>query len=149
MYLKSIYLKNFRIYKEKFIEFSPQINMIWGENAIGKTTILEAIYYLISGKSFRTEKSQDLISEGENYFYIEAQFLKHGISQSLKISFDGKERKIVYNSTRLQTATNLLGILQGVLLTPDDVELVKGSPLIRRHFFDLHSRRPIPYMCII
>lgn len=144
MYLKSLYLKNFRVYKEKIIEFSPRINVIWGENAIGKTTILEAIYYLISGKSFRTDKSQDLISEGESFFYIEAQFVKHGISQVIKVSFDGKERKIIYNSTKLQAVTNLLGILQGVLITPDDVDLVKGSPSIRRHFFDLQIAQTDP-----
>lgn len=144
MYLKSLYLKNFRIYKEKLLQFSPQINVIWGENAIGKTTILEAIYYLISGKSFRTEKLQDLIHEGETYLYIEAEFLKHGVSQSIKISIDGKERKIFYNNTRLQSATNLLGILQGVLLTPDDVDLVKGAPAVRRHFFDLQIAQVDP-----
>jgi DNA replication and repair protein RecF len=144
MYLKSIYLKNFRIYKEKYIEFSPQINVIWGANATGKTTILEAVYYLISGKSFRTEKPQDLIAAGESFFYIEAHFLKHGILQTIKVSFDGKDRKIFYNSTKLQTATNLLGILQGVLMTPDDVDLVKGSPQIRRHFFDLQIAQTDP-----
>ncbi len=144
MFLKSLYLKNFRIYKSKVFEFSPKINLIFGENAIGKTTILEAIHYLISGKSFRTEKLQDLIMENENYFYIEAQFLKHGILQSLKISFDGKERSIVHNNTKLRNATHLLGILQGVLLTPDDVDLIKGAPALRRRFFDLQIAQADP-----
>lgn len=144
MYLKSIYLKNFRVYAEKLFTFSPGINVIFGENAIGKTTLLEAIYYLIAGKSFRAEKSNDLIKAGADFFYIEAHFVNHGISQSLKVSYDRKERKIIYNSTKLQSATNLLGILQGVLLTPDDVELVKGSPAIRRHFFDLQIAQTDP-----
>jgi DNA replication and repair protein RecF len=144
VYLKSIYLKNFRIYKEKLIEFSPQINVIWGANAIGKTTILEAIYYLISGKSFRTDKPQDLISSGQSYFYIEAQFVKHGILQTLKVSYDGKDRKIFYNSTKLALATHLLGIMQGVLMTPGDADLVKGSPQVRRHFFDLQIAQADP-----
>lgn len=137
LYFKSLYLKNFRIYEEKFLEFSPQLNLIYGKNAIGKTTILEAIYFLITGKSFRTDKMQDLIKEGTSYFYLEAEFLKHGIHQSLKISFNGKERKIFYNSTLLQTTYNLLGILKGVLSTPNDVDLVKGSPILRRHFLDV------------
>lgn len=144
MHIKSIYLKNFRVYKEELFTFTPQINVIYGGNAAGKTSLLEAIYYLIAGRSFRTEKSQDLIASGENYFYIEAQFEKHGVSQTLKVSYDQKMRKIIYNSTKLQSATNLLGILQGVLLTPDDIDLVKGSPAIRRHFFDLQIAQVDP-----
>ncbi|HRD55374.1 MAG TPA: DNA replication and repair protein RecF [Parachlamydiaceae bacterium] len=136
MELTSLYLKNFRLYKERMVLFAPKTNLIFGANARGKTTILEAIYYFITGKSFRTEKPQELISSGENYFYLEISFKKHSVSQSLKVFFDGKERKILYNNTKLSSAVHLFGILQGVLLTPDDVSLIKGEPLLRREFFD-------------
>lgn len=136
MQLTSLYLKNFRLYKERAFLFTPKTNVIFGANARGKTTILEAIYYFITGKSFRTEKPQELISSGENYFYLEASFKKHDVLQHLKILFDGKERKIIYNNTRLPSAVHLYGILQGVLLTPDDVALIKGEPQLRRGFFD-------------
>jgi len=144
MQLRSLYLKNFRIYDEAHFEFGPRINVIWGANAIGKTTILEAIHFLMTGRSFRTTQTSDLISTGESCFYIEAAFIKHGIEQRLKFSYDGKERKIVYNSTQLQSATNLLGLLQGVLHAPDDVALVKGAPLQRRHFLDLQIAQVDP-----
>jgi len=82
MYLRSLYLKNFRIYDEVAFDFSPQINMIWGANARGKTTILEAIHYLITGRSFRSSQPSDLIRAGESYFYIEGIFVKHGIDSA-------------------------------------------------------------------
>lgn len=111
---------------------------------MGKTTILEAIHYCISGKSFRTDKIQELISSGADYFYIELEFSKHGIDQKICVTCSRKEKQIVYNSTKLKSVVNLLGILQGVLLTPDDVALIKGEPALRRSFFDLQIAQTDP-----
>jgi len=144
MHLVSLTLRNFRLYHEAVIAFCPKINMIWGENAIGKTTVLEAIYFLITGRSFRTQHTVELIKAGASFFFIEAHFVKHGIDQVLKVSFDGKERRIFHNSTSLNSSTNLLGILQGVLITPDDSSLVKGAPLTRRHYLDLQIAQGDP-----
>ncbi len=144
MQLRSLYLKNFRIYEEAYFEFGPHINMICGANAVGKTTILEALYLLMAGRSFRTTQTADLIKNGASGFYIEASFVKYGITQNLKFSYEGKERKIVYNSTCLQSSGHLIGLLQGVLHVPDDVQLVKGSPLLRRHFLDLQIAQTDP-----
>lgn len=137
MLLRTLYLHNFRAYKENFFEFAPGINTIYGANAQGKTTILEAIYLLITGSSFRTSQISDLIRMGEFFFYIEASFVKQGIEQKLRFSWDGKERKIVYNNTNLSSTSNLLGLLQGVVITPDEISLIKGAPLTRRLFLDL------------
>lgn len=144
MLLRTLYLHNFRAYKEGFFEFSSGINTIYGPNAQGKTTILEAIYLLVTGSSFRTSQISDLIRLGENFFYIEALFVKHGIEQKLRLSWDGKERKIVYNNTTLSSTSNLLGLLQGVVITPDDISLIKGGPLTRRLFLDLQLAQGDP-----
>lgn len=144
MLLKKLYLHNFRIYQEAVFEFGPHINMIWGPNAQGKTTILEAIYYLMTGQSFRAQRTEDLIRQGANFFYIEACFEKHGVEQRLRISSTGKERKIFYNDTLCHTQSALLGILQGVLMTPDDAMLVKGAPQLRRQFLDLQLAQTDP-----
>lgn len=144
MQLRSLYLKNFRIYDEAYFEFGPQVNMICGPNAVGKTTILEALYLLMSGRSFRTSQTVDLVKNRASGFHVEACFVKYGITQTLKFSYEGKERKIVYNSTCLQSSGHLLGLLQGVLHVPDDVQLVKGSPLLRRHFLDLQIAQVDP-----
>lgn len=144
MYLHSIYLHNFRCHKEIYLEFSPGINAICGANAKGKTSILEAIHLLITGRSFRSTQLTDLIHMGTSSFYVEATFIKHGIEQQLKFSYNGQERSILHNSTLCPSTSGLLGILQGVLIAPDDAALVKGSPLVRRHFLDLQIAQVDP-----
>lgn len=144
LFLKKLFLRNFRRYEEAFFQFQPTLNTIVGPNAFGKTTILEAIQFLMNGRSFRTHQVVDLIRYEQNFFYIEANFIKQGIEQTLKISFDGQERKIIYNSTPCHSSSNLLGLLQGVVVTPDSASLVKGSPDLRRHFLDLQIAQVDP-----
>jgi DNA replication and repair protein RecF len=144
MHLRTIYLHNFRLYNEAVFDFCPGINTICGENAQGKTSLLEAIYFLITGRSFRTTHLSDLIRIGESFYYIEATFLKHGIEQRLRVSYDGKERKVIFNNTLYHATSSLLGLLQGVLVTPDDLSLIKGGPQVRRHFLDLQIAQVDP-----
>lgn len=144
MFLRTLYLHNFRIYTEASFDFHPHVNMIWGANAQGKTTILEAVHFLITGRSFRTSQTADLIRKGTESFFIEASFIKHGIEQKLKVSCDGKERKIFYNQTPCPSTAHLMGILQGVVVTPDDVGMIKGAPLLRRQFLDLQIAQADP-----
>lgn len=137
MYIRSLYLQQFRNYREVHVEFSPSLNLICGPNAHGKTSLLEAIHYLMIGRSFRTARNLDLVQLGSSSFYMETLFCKHGVDQKLRIHVDGNDRKMVYNSSLLPNASNLLGILSGVVMTPDDVNLVKGPPPLRRQFLDL------------
>lgn len=135
--LRSLYLHHFRNYREAFFEFGPKFNILFGSNAQGKTSVLEAIHYLMMGRSFRSHQNSDLIQTNTSSFYLEAHFTKHGVDQTLKISFDGRDRKMIYNSTPLPSVSSLLGILSGVVLFPDDADLIKGPPLLRRQFLDL------------
>lgn len=144
MYLQSLYLKQFRNYREIHFEFSPSLNLICGPNAQGKTSLLEAIHYLMFGRSFRPGLHQDLIHIGCQSFYLEATFCKHGVDQKLRVYVEGKERKIMSNSTPLLSVSNLLGLIQGVVMTPDDVNLVKGSPSLRRQFLDIQLAQVDP-----
>lgn len=137
MHLRSLYLQNFRNYGEACVDFGPSFNLICGPNAKGKTTLLEAIHYFMLGRSFRTSQTADLIHYGKEAFFLQTDFAKHGIEQQLRISFDQQERKIIYNSTTLQNVSSLLGVIQGVVITPDDVNLIKGSPLLRRQYLDI------------
>lgn len=138
MKLTTLYLRSFRSYKEGVFTFSPGINYIHGENAKGKTNLLEAIYLLIFGRSFRTRSLAELISFGEKGFYVEAHFEKDGVAQKLRLSFDGEVRRILYNATPIASLSALFGILHGVILTPEDRRLVMGAPSFRREFLDLH-----------
>lgn len=144
MHLKSLYLHNFRIYQEAFFEFSPGFNVILGPNARGKTSILEAIHFIITGRSFRGAQTSELIRQGASSFYLEASFVKHNMEQVVKITCAPAERKIIYNNTVLPSTTHLLGLLQGVVASPDDVALVKGAPQLRRQYLDLQIAQVDP-----
>lgn len=138
MHIKSLVLQNFRLYEEVCFEFGPGFNVITGANAKGKTTILEAIYLLITGTSFRTSQLRDLIRHGAEHFLVEARFEKEGVEQVLRYAYNGKEKRVVYNNSLCKSATSLYGLLKGVAMTPDDVSLVKGGPAERREFLDVH-----------
>lgn len=137
MYIRSLYVQQFRNYREVHVQFNPSLNLICGPNAHGKTSLLEAMHYLMIGRSFRSARNLDLIHLGSSSFYLEALFCKHGVDQKLRIHVDGNEKKMIYNSSLLLNTSNLLGIISGVVMTPDDVNLVKGSPSLRRQFLDL------------
>lgn len=138
MHIIDLKLKNFRNYKYLELLFSPHINVFWGNNGQGKTNLLEAIHVLCTGRSFRTHRMQDLILQGENHFYIEARCIKDNVIHSLKIYYDGAEKKIIYNDKTYSHFSSLLGIFPCVLLSPDDLLLINSSPAERRRFLDLH-----------
>ena len=92
---------------------------------------------MMTGHSFRTSFPEEMIRHGDREFVIQASFCKHGVEQSVKIHFDGKKKQVFHNEAKLCTNGALLGHLQGVILTPDHIQLVKGGPQIRRHYLDL------------
>lgn len=144
MYLKRLLLRNFRNYAEAEAVFSPSVNLIQGDNGQGKTNLLEAIHIVSTGRSFRASNLSDLIRFGQSFFYIEAEFVKEEVAQSLRIYYDDATRKVQYNQTVYPTLTSLLGILPSVLLSPDDLSLVSGNPAERRRFLDIHIAQTDP-----
>jgi DNA replication and repair protein RecF len=130
-------LCNFRIFEEATFSFSPTANCIIGENARGKTTILEAIYLLATGRSFRTNQITDLIQRGKEYFRIVARFSKHGVEHILKLYVDREKKQIFYNRSQYSTLISLLGILHSAAAIPEDIDLIKGPPILRRQYLDL------------
>lgn len=144
MFLQHLYLRNFRNYEEMRISFGPKINLIQGPNAQGKTNLLEALYFLSTGKSFRSPHLQDLIRHSTSYFYLEAEFIKNNLSETLKVYFDGKQRKIHYNNTSYPSFANLLGLFPAVIFAPEDISLIAGSPSERRRFLNLHIAQTDP-----
>lgn len=124
--------------------FAPGINVIQGANGQGKTNLLEAIYLLSTGRSFRTAFLNDLIRHDTPGFFIEAEFERDGIEQILRISFDGQTRKVQHNATNYSNFANLLGLLPSVLFAPHDVNLISGAPADRRRFINLHIAQSDP-----
>jgi DNA replication and repair protein RecF len=144
MYLKSLFLKNFRNYEETYVEFSKGLNYIYGGNAEGKTNLLEAIFLISSGKSFRTIHFSDLIRTGSQSCTVAAEIEKEGISQTIEMTFNGLEKQLKLNATMYKNFAPLLGLLPHVLLIPEAIRFIHGAPLERRRFLDFHLAQSNP-----
>lgn len=144
MLLNNARLKNFRSYQELQIEFVPGIQIIRGPNGIGKTNIVEALFFMSTGRSFRTSSLTDMVREGEGYFYIEMGFEKDLADQTLKIGISAQQKNIQYNTTELPYLSHILGIFPSVLLSPKDINLIMGTPSDRRRFLNIHLAQSDP-----
>lgn len=134
--LNTLYVHRFRPFEEAHFEFGPALNIIVGPNACGKTSLLEAIYVLMSGSSFRTSRLSDLVREGSEYFHLEAGYRKRGVKHRLKVTYSEKEKRVVDNNTISHGLGSLPGVLPGVVMAPEDISIIKGSPQSRRDFLD-------------
>ncbi|OQY26813.1 MAG: DNA replication/repair protein RecF [Candidatus Cloacimonetes bacterium 4572_55] len=139
MYIDKIKLTNFRSHKDADLTFDPSINLITGRNGSGKTNLLEAIYYLTIGKSHRKSPDKDLVMFDETYFRLDGYIATKEGRIRIETGFSPEQgRKMVkLNKTRLDRISELLQKVSCVQLSPDDIELTRGSPLIRRHFMDM------------
>lgn len=136
MYIKKIKLENFRNYEKEEIIFNEKINVIFGDNAQGKTNILEAIFFGALGKSFRTSKEKELIKENNKYTKIKIIFLKNNREE--KIEAEIQEKKIFkINDIPIKKLSELIGKINVVLFTPEDIEILRNEPIRRRKFLNI------------
>jgi DNA replication and repair protein RecF len=142
--LKSLILRNFRSYAEAAFSFAEGINSIEGENGQGKTNLLEALFLLSVGRSFRTHHLQELVRHGTKGFTIEALFERDGIDQRLTIQFAAGEKKLFHNDTAHQHFSGLLGLIPQTLYSPADIELIMGAPQERRRLLNFHIAQVDP-----
>ena len=143
-WVKEIHLKNFRNFEKLSLSFTPNINMIVGENGIGKTNLLESIHMLSTGRSFRTSELKELILKGADHFTIDALFEDEGIEQSLTLTFNGKTRSLKHNATLYKSFSSLLGLLPSVIYAPSDISLIIGFPKERRRFLNIELSQSDP-----
>lgn len=136
MLITNLKLQNFRNYKELNLNFDKNINIIYGDNAQGKTNILEAIFLTSIGKSFRTNKDKELIKFGEQFSKIEVEFQKKDRDGSIKIEISDK-KNIFVNGVKIKKLSELLGNMNIVIFTPDDINILKDGPAQRRRFLDI------------
>ncbi len=137
MYITSLSIKNFRNIDNLLLKFDKKTNAIIGDNAQGKTNIIEAIYTAINAKSFRTKNDIELIKTEQESCKIRLNFIKNQREQQIDmmISRDNK-KKIAINGVALNKTFELIGYLNIVLFSPEDLKLVKGSPTERRRFLN-------------
>ena len=139
MNLESIQLYNFRNYRELNLDFDPGVNLIVGDNAQGKTNLLEAIGYLGSGKSFRTQKNSELVKLGADFGEIKGSVHAQEREQEIRwLLFPGQRPRQLYrNGVKKKTAADISGALNTVLFCPEDLMVLKGGASPRRRLGDV------------
>ena len=136
MKVLKIALNGFRNYEWETAEFTENTNIICGDNAQGKTNLLEAVYVLSSGRSFRTRTDRELVGFSYSEAEILADIFSHGREQTIRIRLSpGQAKKITVNGVR-KTGTELAETLNVVLFCPDDLNLIKDGAQIRRRMMD-------------
>ena len=136
MWINNIKLTNFRNYNNEEIKLNKNINIFFGENAQGKTNIIESIYMCSIGKSFRTNKEKELIKFEKEKAEIEIKFNKKDREGKIKVEI-GDKKNIYLNGIKLKKLSELLGNINIVIFTPDDINILKGGPQNRRKFLDV------------
>jgi len=145
--VERLYLKNFRNLAAVLLDLNPDLNIILGANGQGKTNILEALYYLSTGKSHRSNRDRDLINQKteEDKFAIQARIKKKDkIKEKLAVSVSSQEKVYKINDEKKEKLADFQGRLNAVIFSPEDLKLVKGSPSERRDFIDTEVSQVSP-----
>ena len=136
MIIKSIELNNFRNYEVANIEFDKNINILYGDNAQGKTNLLEACYYSAISKSFKSNKDKEIIRFGQDYLSIKTIIDKNDREYAIDISINNNKKTIKVDNVKINKTSDLLGLLNVILFSPEDLNIIKNGPSERRRFFD-------------
>ncbi|NCU18253.1 DNA replication/repair protein RecF [Pallidibacillus pasinlerensis] len=144
MYIKKLNIKHFRNYNELSITFDNKVNVIIGENAQGKTNMMEAIYVLAMAKSHRTANDKELIHWDEDYAKIEGWLEKRNNTLPLELVITKKGKKAKLNHLEQSKLSQYIGNMNVVMFAPEDLNLVKGSPTVRRRFIDMEIGQVSP-----
>ncbi len=138
MVIESLELANFRNYESLHLDFSPGTNIFYGDNAQGKTNILESMYMIATTKSHRGVKDKDLIRFGQEEGHIRTCLIKDEIDYQVDMHLRrSKSKGIAINGQRIRKASQLIGLLHIVFFSPEDLSIVKDGPSERRHFMDV------------
>lgn len=138
MFIKRLQMLNYRNYNALNIELCPNVNVFMGDNAQGKTNILEAIYYCAFAKSHRTSKDKELINWNGEHAFISVDVGRERLDKRIDISIlkDGK-KSIRINKIKIKKIGELFGNFNVVMFSPEDLRIIKDSPGVRRKFIDM------------
>lgn len=151
MFITQLYLKNFRNYKEISLKFNKNLNVIFGENAQGKTNLLESIYLSSIGKSFKPVTEKEMIFFGEKHLDVRVDYFSRGRDMFNTVRlFAEKKKAVTVNGVGLTKMSELVGNLTVVIFTPGELSLIKDGPGVRRRFLDMIICQVRPgYMSIL
>src|SRR5690625_1639990 len=132
MHITHLKLKNYRNYEQLDLSFADKVNVIIGENAQGKTNLMEAIYVLAFTRSYRTPKEKELIRWEQEFAKIEGQITKRNRTFPLEIVISKKGKRARLNRLEQQRLSNYIGALNLVMIAQDDLKVVKGCHQVRK-----------------
>jgi DNA replication and repair protein RecF len=138
MIVKSLKIKSYRNFNTAEVELNDSLNIFIGDNGQGKTNLMEAIYLTSIGRTFRLNSENELINFHENKSLIEVNMVKNNYSKKIELHLEKNKKKLVYiNGVKLDKTSEMIGILNNVIFTPDDLKIIKGSPIERRKFINI------------
>ena len=138
MFIKSIALNNFRNYSEGLVDLAPGINILYGENAQGKTNILEALYMIATTKSHRENHDREIIKFDQTEGHLRAQIEKRGVAHRIDMHLKKAGNKgIAIDMVPVKRSAELIGLMSVVFFSPEDLSIVKNGPAERRRFVDM------------
>ena len=143
MHINSVLLENFRNYDKQEIELNKNINIIYGNNAQGKTNIIESVFLCAYGKSFRAKKDSELIKFDKENCNVEVSYSNIDREGTIKAEI-GEKKTFFANGVKQNKISDIIGKINVVIFTPDDIEIIKEGPQKRRRFLDMmiSSLRP-------
>ncbi len=137
MILRRLSLRNFRNYESIDLSFDAGIHLLVGNNAQGKTNLLEAVSYLSTTRSHRCHDDQNLIQEGKEAFVIKESVERRQKQMELRVALNEQGKKLFLYQTAMKRVSDFIGEFNAVLFCPDDMTLFQASPRIRRRFIDM------------
>ncbi len=138
MIIKSLELMNFRNYEFLDLKFSEGTNILYGDNAQGKTNVLEAIYLSATTKSHKGSKDKDIVCFDKEEAHIRTYLAKEGIEYKIDMHLrKNKSKGVAVDGQKLKKAADLLGLLNVVFFSPEDLSIIKNGPAERRRFVDM------------
>ena len=143
MHLAHLRLRDFRNYARMDADFSPGFHLLLGDNAQGKTNILEAIYLVATLRSFRGVGSAQMVRHGQKGYFVGATVVGQGEHET-KMYWSARERSLVLDGQPVRKLTDYLGVLRTVIFCTEDLQLIKGSGRNRRRFLDLLLAQTYP-----
>lgn len=145
--IKQLIVKNFRIFQDKTIEFQAGVNVILGKNGVGKTSLLEAIYFISFSKSFKALQDNDMLKEGEDFFQIQTIW-ENSIYKNAQGNFlKNKGKRFIFDDEIMKRMSDVIGSFPLVFQSPEDYKVTAGGSAERRVYFDrFMSQISKPYL---
>ncbi len=138
MMIESIELENYRNYSRLHMDFSPGTNILYGDNAQGKTNILEAVYVCCTARSHRGSRDREIIRFGEEESHIKLKVRKKDVPYRIDMHLKkNKTKGVAINGVPIRKASELFGVINVVFFSPEDLNIIKNGPAERRRFMDM------------